>query len=212
MQNQAFAKGLFYRFEVQISRRARLRALPPRPEPSSCSCVLNFLRDSGILPVSLMLFGFPKGHTVKAGITLAYCPSRSKLPVPITCAKNKLWCCLPAALLDLPIQPTTEVLGFGLCSSSSQHLPFRFYEQCRRGSSDPTVQRSVFASVDKVPGKPDLLLGAQAAFLLSLLGPSSQNPGCWNLWLHRPRAATPNTQSWLSLLRSVTWDAFPDIS
>ncbi|XP_031218366.1 protein CLEC16A isoform X6 [Mastomys coucha] len=59
-----------------------------------------------------------------------------------------------AALLDLPIQPTTEVLGFGLCSSSSQHLPFRFYEQCRRGSSDPTVQRSVFASVDKVPDAP----------------------------------------------------------
>ncbi|XP_006776356.1 PREDICTED: protein CLEC16A isoform X7 [Myotis davidii] len=58
-----------------------------------------------------------------------------------------------AALLDLPIQPTTEVLGFGLgSSSSSQHLPFRFYDQCRRGSSDPTVQRSVFASVDKVPG------------------------------------------------------------
>nr|XP_038942966.1 protein CLEC16A isoform X6 [Rattus norvegicus] len=59
-----------------------------------------------------------------------------------------------AALLDLPIQPTTEVLGFGLCSTSSQHLPFRFYEQCRRGSSDPTVQRSVFASVDKVPDAP----------------------------------------------------------
>uniref|UniRef100_A0A8C2LG96 C-type lectin domain family 16, member A n=1 Tax=Cricetulus griseus TaxID=10029 RepID=A0A8C2LG96_CRIGR len=57
-----------------------------------------------------------------------------------------------AALLDLPIQPTTEVLGFGLSNSSSQHLPFRFYDQCRRGSSDPTVQRSVFASVDKVPG------------------------------------------------------------
>nr|KAF6489073.1 C-type lectin domain containing 16A [Molossus molossus] len=58
-----------------------------------------------------------------------------------------------AALLDLPIQPTTEVLGFGLgSSSSSQHLPFRFYDQSRRGSSDPTVQRSVFASVDKVPG------------------------------------------------------------
>ncbi|XP_054945715.1 protein CLEC16A-like [Physeter macrocephalus] len=57
-----------------------------------------------------------------------------------------------AALLDLPIQPTTEVLGFGLSSSSTQHLPFRFYDQCRRGSSDPTVQRSVFASVDKVPG------------------------------------------------------------
>ncbi|XP_026973206.1 protein CLEC16A isoform X5 [Sagmatias obliquidens] len=59
-----------------------------------------------------------------------------------------------AALLDLPIQPTTEVLGFGLSSSSTQHLPFRFYDQCRRGSSDPTVQRSVFASVDKVPDDP----------------------------------------------------------
>nr|XP_035122926.1 protein CLEC16A isoform X4 [Callithrix jacchus] len=60
-----------------------------------------------------------------------------------------------AALLDLPIQPTTEVLGFGLGSSSStQHLPFRFYDQGRRGSSDPTVQRSVFASVDKVPDAP----------------------------------------------------------
>ncbi|XP_073070857.1 protein CLEC16A isoform X4 [Manis javanica] len=58
-----------------------------------------------------------------------------------------------AALLDLPIQPATEVLGFGLGpASSTQHLPFRFYDQCRRGSSDPTVQRSVFASVDKVPG------------------------------------------------------------
>ncbi|XP_068942008.1 protein CLEC16A isoform X4 [Petaurus breviceps papuanus] len=57
-----------------------------------------------------------------------------------------------AALLDLPIQPSTEVLGFALnASASSQHLPFRFYEQSRRGSSDPTVQRSVFASVDKVP-------------------------------------------------------------
>ncbi|XP_055221272.1 protein CLEC16A isoform X3 [Gorilla gorilla gorilla] len=60
-----------------------------------------------------------------------------------------------AALLDLPIQPTTEVLGFGLGSSTStQHLPFRFYDQGRRGSSDPTVQRSVFASVDKVPDAP----------------------------------------------------------
>ncbi|CAH6786795.1 Clec16a [Phodopus roborovskii] len=74
-----------------------------------------------------------------------------------------------AALLDLPIQPTTEVLGFGLSSSSSQHLPFRFYDQCRRGSSDPTVQRSVFASVDKVPGKPALLVGPQGAFLTGLM-------------------------------------------
>ncbi|XP_038618154.1 protein CLEC16A isoform X8 [Tachyglossus aculeatus] len=57
-----------------------------------------------------------------------------------------------AALLDLPIQPSTEVMGFGHSSATtSQHLPFRFYDQSRRGSSDPTVQRSVFASVDKVP-------------------------------------------------------------
>ncbi|NXK96253.1 CL16A protein, partial [Formicarius rufipectus] len=58
-----------------------------------------------------------------------------------------------AALLDLPVQPSTEVLGFGHSSgATAQHLPFRFYDQSRRGSSDPTVQRSVFASVDKVPG------------------------------------------------------------
>lgn len=45
-------------------------------------------------------------------------------------------------------------MGFGHSSAAaSQHLPFRFYDQARRGSSDPTVQRSVFASVDKVPGK-----------------------------------------------------------
>ncbi|XP_034988210.1 protein CLEC16A isoform X2 [Zootoca vivipara] len=58
-----------------------------------------------------------------------------------------------AALLDLPVQPSNEVMGFGHSSASaSQHLPFRFYDQARRGSCDPTVQRSVFASVDKVPG------------------------------------------------------------
>ncbi|NXP51140.1 CL16A protein, partial [Heliornis fulica] len=58
-----------------------------------------------------------------------------------------------AALLDLPVQPSTEVTGFGHGSAATaQHLPFRFYDQSRRGSSDPTVQRSVFASVDKVPG------------------------------------------------------------
>ncbi|XP_074961400.1 protein CLEC16A isoform X1 [Phalacrocorax aristotelis] len=59
-----------------------------------------------------------------------------------------------AALLDLPVHPSTEVvMGFGHSSATTaQHLPFRFYDQSRRGSSDPTVQRSVFASVDKVPG------------------------------------------------------------
>lgn len=58
-----------------------------------------------------------------------------------------------SALLDLPVQPSKEVVGFGHTSTSStQHLPFRFYEQSRRVGSDLTVQRSVFASVDKVPG------------------------------------------------------------
>ncbi|XP_061455156.1 protein CLEC16A isoform X2 [Rhineura floridana] len=58
-----------------------------------------------------------------------------------------------AALLDLPVQPSNEVMGFGHSSASvAQHLPFRFYDQARRGSCDPAVQRSVFASVDKVPG------------------------------------------------------------
>ncbi|XP_056392439.1 protein CLEC16A isoform X2 [Hyla sarda] len=57
-----------------------------------------------------------------------------------------------SALLDLPVQPSKEVMGFGHSSSSAQHLPFRFYEQSRRVGSDVAVQRSVFASVDKVPG------------------------------------------------------------
>ncbi|XP_060757069.1 protein CLEC16A isoform X2 [Neoarius graeffei] len=50
-----------------------------------------------------------------------------------------------AALLDLPVHPSSEVLGFGQSSSSSSsQLPFRFYDQARRGPA--------FASVDKVPG------------------------------------------------------------
>ncbi|XP_054616389.1 protein CLEC16A isoform X2 [Dunckerocampus dactyliophorus] len=59
-----------------------------------------------------------------------------------------------AALLDLPVQPsTTEVLGFGQTANASPSgLPFRFYEQSRRAPSDPTASRAVFASVDKVPG------------------------------------------------------------
>lgn len=59
-----------------------------------------------------------------------------------------------AALLDLPVQPSaTEVLGFGqTVNASPSGLPFRFYEQSRRAPNDPTANRSVFASVDKVPG------------------------------------------------------------
>uniref|UniRef100_A0A672KXC4 C-type lectin domain containing 16A n=1 Tax=Sinocyclocheilus grahami TaxID=75366 RepID=A0A672KXC4_SINGR len=47
-----------------------------------------------------------------------------------------------AALLDLPVQPSTEVLGFSQPSVAAS-LPFRFYDQSRRGPA--------FASVDKVP-------------------------------------------------------------
>ncbi|XP_061702003.1 protein CLEC16A isoform X2 [Syngnathoides biaculeatus] len=59
-----------------------------------------------------------------------------------------------AALLDLPVQPsTTEVLGFGQTANASPGgLPFRFYEQSRRAPNDPTANRAVFATVDKVPG------------------------------------------------------------
>uniref|UniRef100_A0AAZ3Q384 Protein CLEC16A n=2 Tax=Oncorhynchus tshawytscha TaxID=74940 RepID=A0AAZ3Q384_ONCTS len=60
-----------------------------------------------------------------------------------------------AALLDLPVQPSSsEVLGFGQTGNTAAggQLPFRFYDQSRRAPNDPTAQRSVFASVDKVPG------------------------------------------------------------
>lgn len=60
-----------------------------------------------------------------------------------------------AALLDLPVQPSSsEVLGFGQTGNTSAggQLPFRFYDQSRRAPNDPTAQRSMFASVDKVPG------------------------------------------------------------
>ncbi|XP_018612762.1 protein CLEC16A isoform X2 [Scleropages formosus] len=58
-----------------------------------------------------------------------------------------------AALLDLPIQPTSDVLGFSQSmAASSQQLPFRFYDQTRRGPLETGTPRSVFASVDKVPG------------------------------------------------------------
>ncbi|XP_065820580.1 protein CLEC16A isoform X10 [Labrus bergylta] len=58
-----------------------------------------------------------------------------------------------AALLDLPVQPSaSEVLGFGQTANASPSgLPFRFYEQSRRAPNDPMANRSVFASVDKVP-------------------------------------------------------------
>ncbi|NXA37505.1 CL16A protein, partial [Eudromia elegans] len=86
---------------------------------------------------------------------------------------------LNIALLDLPVQPSTEVMGFGHSSAAtSQHLPFRFYDQSRRGSSDPTVQRSVFASVDKVPGfAVAQCINQHSASPLSSPSPSSGSTG-----------------------------------
>ncbi|XP_030645750.1 protein CLEC16A isoform X2 [Chanos chanos] len=50
-----------------------------------------------------------------------------------------------AALLDLPVQPSSEVLGFAQPAAAAvSQLPFRFYDQSRRGPA--------FATVDKVPG------------------------------------------------------------
>lgn len=71
---------------------------------------------------------------------------------------------LSAALLDLPVQPSaTEVLGFGQTANASPSaLPFRFYEQSRRAPNDPTAARSVFAAVDKVPGKRGFKFGTQS--------------------------------------------------
>ncbi|XP_056263893.1 protein CLEC16A [Pseudoliparis swirei] len=59
-----------------------------------------------------------------------------------------------AALLDLPVQPgASEVLGFSQTANASPGaVPFRFYEQSRRAPNDPTAARSLFPSVDKVPG------------------------------------------------------------
>ncbi|XP_031432973.1 protein CLEC16A [Clupea harengus] len=54
-----------------------------------------------------------------------------------------------AALLDLPVQPSSEVMGFGQSTAAASQLPFRFYDQSRRGPADSSAQRSVF---DKVPG------------------------------------------------------------
>uniref|UniRef100_A0AAZ3QWM7 CLEC16A/TT9 C-terminal domain-containing protein n=1 Tax=Oncorhynchus tshawytscha TaxID=74940 RepID=A0AAZ3QWM7_ONCTS len=72
-----------------------------------------------------------------------------------------------AALLDLPVQPSSsEVLGFGQTGNTAAggQLPFRFYDQSRRAPNDPTAQRSVFASVDKVPGNTHFLLHTYCTF------------------------------------------------
>lgn len=131
------------------------------PEPLA-SCVLRFRPDLWLsnwfpqLEAGSCLLASPKGYAWQGLATPATTTSPKVVSPRLSShALSLTMVCLNVALLDLPIQPTTEVLGFGLSSSSSsQHLPFRFYDQSRRGSSDPTVQRSVFASVDKVPGEP----------------------------------------------------------
>uniref|UniRef100_A0AAZ3PJ62 C-type lectin domain containing 16A n=1 Tax=Oncorhynchus tshawytscha TaxID=74940 RepID=A0AAZ3PJ62_ONCTS len=83
-----------------------------------------------------------------------------------------------AALLDLPVQPSSsEVLGFGQTGNTAAggQLPFRFYDQSRRAPNDPTAQRSVFASVDKVPGNTHFLLHTYCTFTSSNINPSSSS-------------------------------------
>uniref|UniRef100_A0A8B9JHJ5 C-type lectin domain containing 16A n=1 Tax=Astyanax mexicanus TaxID=7994 RepID=A0A8B9JHJ5_ASTMX len=70
-----------------------------------------------------------------------------------------------AALLDLPVQPSSEVLGFGQPAASSSQLPFRFYDQARRGPA--------FASVDKVPGFAVAHIAQHSPSPLSSPSPSS---------------------------------------
>ncbi|KAG7459469.1 hypothetical protein MATL_G00210970 [Megalops atlanticus] len=100
-----------------------------------------------------------------------------------------------AALLDLPVQPSSEVIGFGQgAASCSQQLPFRFYDQARRGLSDPSSQRSVFASVDKVPGFAVAQCVSQhSPFPLSSPSPPSSASGSGSTG--RCDSVTPSTAS-----------------
>uniref|UniRef100_A0A674MWE5 C-type lectin domain containing 16A n=1 Tax=Takifugu rubripes TaxID=31033 RepID=A0A674MWE5_TAKRU len=86
------------------------------------------------------------------------------------------------ALLDLPVQPSaTEVLGFGQTANASPSaLPFRFYEQSRRASNDPTAS----AFLDHTPpsssgaeaegGAADTMPGSSGPALAPSLTPASQ--------------------------------------
>lgn len=99
--------------------------------------------------------GLIRGHCGPAHKTCISC-----VRVNNNCPSSVPFCfCLHSALLELPIQASgTEVLGFGQTANASPSgLPFRFYEQSRRAPNDPTANRSVFASVDKVPGEDEKL-------------------------------------------------------
>jgi len=89
------------------------------------------------------------------GLSLNGSYSWARRPIRVRCGSPSCRVCVPpAALLDLPVQPgASEVLGFSQTANASPGaVPFRFYEQSRRAPNDPTAARSLFPSVDKVPG------------------------------------------------------------
>nr|XP_020502617.1 protein CLEC16A-like isoform X4 [Labrus bergylta] len=117
-----------------------------------------------------------------------------------------------AALLDLPVQPSaSEVLGFGQTANASPSgLPFRFYEQSRRAPNDPMANRSVFASVDKVPddgtfleNTPPSSSGGEGGDLTTVCSTPSAPVTAPTL----APSLTPASQPTISLLTDSTADA-----
>ncbi|XP_056114146.1 protein CLEC16A [Rhinichthys klamathensis goyatoka] len=104
-----------------------------------------------------------------------------------------------AALLDLPVQPSTEVLGFSQPSVTTS-LPFRFYDQSRRGPA--------FASVDKVPGFAVAHVAQHNPTSTSFTSPPSSGPTgpC------DPTHTATQSQTGLSLAPSLTPAPQPTIS
>ncbi|XP_062388599.1 protein CLEC16A isoform X3 [Sardina pilchardus] len=112
-----------------------------------------------------------------------------------------------AALLDLPVQPSSEVLGFGQSTAAASQLPFRFYDQSRRGPADSNTQRSVF---DKVPGFAVAHSASQhSPSPLSSPSPPSSSSGSTGQ-CDSVTTSTPSTA--LALAPSLTPAAQPSIS
>ncbi|XP_056608096.1 protein CLEC16A isoform X2 [Triplophysa dalaica] len=112
-----------------------------------------------------------------------------------------------AALLDLPVQPSTEVLGFSQPPVASSLLPFRFYDQSRRGSA--------FASVDKVPGFAVAQVAQHSATSTSSPSPpSTENTGPYDSTASSGASTHTVTQSQtgFALAPSLTPTPQPTIS
>ncbi|XP_066497872.1 protein CLEC16A isoform X2 [Hoplias malabaricus] len=109
-----------------------------------------------------------------------------------------------AALLDLPVQPSSEVLGFSQPSSSSSQLPFRFYDQTRRGPA--------FSSVDKVPGFAVAHVSQHSSSSLSSLNQSSHTNSGKTTVCDSIATQSPAGQTSPALAPSLTPAAQPTIS